>query len=375
MKAPSVDRIAGLLYDGVLSPQSWYDGLNSMRALLGAGLFDYFTLGNTGSPPFNGVHNQGYVGLHAEKLHEYQTHFIGEDLRMAALATMSVGQVMLDHEHISRRDMSSNVVYAEFLRPHGFRHTLGTLVRDERGSRDFLGFIRPADREPYGTTDKAFVQHLMPELRRAALLRARAWELARQAAMGLGALNALPQGMAVVDAQCRIQYNNPCADRLLASTSALRVRHGRLACDDLKADAQLQQQVIRACGGSGLCKAGALTLKGARERLVITVLPLKAGHATVVHWQMPLALVVIVDPAGPRTIRPDLVGDVLGLSPAEARLALLLASGKTVKDFAVAQGCTWNTARSHLTQLLHKAGCRRQTELVALLQSLQLGLD
>lgn len=373
MKDLSVERIAGLFYDGVLSAQDWYDGLDGTRAFLGAGLFDYFTLDNAGSPPFNGVHNQGYVGLHAEKLREYQSHFMGEDLRMAALAKMPAGQVMLDHEHISIRDMSCNIVYADFLRPHGFRHTLGTVVRDEGGSRDFLGFIRPADREPYGATDKAFLQQLMPELRRAAMLRARAGHLVRQAAMGLAALNALPQGITLVDAQCRIQYSNPRAERLFASNAALRVRQGRLACDEVKADIQLLQQVKRACSGGGLGRAGALSLIGARERLVVTVLPLKADHVTAAHWQIPLALVIVVDPAASATISPNLVSDVLGLSPTEARLALLLASGKTVKDFAAVQGCTWNTARTHLTQLLHKAGCRRQTELIALLQSLQLG--
>ncbi|BEP95793.1 helix-turn-helix transcriptional regulator [Acidovorax sp. A79] len=373
MREESIRRIAGFLYDGVLSPQGWYDGLDALRGSLGAGLFDYFTLDTASSQVFNGVDNQGKAGLLAEKLREYQNHYIGHDLRMAALAQMPVGQIMLDHEHISTPEMSRNIVYTDFLRPHGFQHTLGARVRDEGGARDFLGFIRPADHAPYGANDKALVHQLMPDLRRAAALRARASHMARQAALGLAALDTLPQALAVVDAQCRIQYGNPSAHRLLASTDALRVRHGRLHCSDAPDHAQLLQHIVQACGCQGPAAAGVQSLAGEHGRLVVTVLPLQASHAAAAHWQMPLALVVITNPAAPGGLNPDLIGEVLGLSPAEARLALLLASGKTVKDFAALQGCTWNTARAHLAQLLRRTGCRRQTELVGLLQSLRLG--
>lgn len=366
-------RIAGLLYDGIMSPQDWYEGLNGLRGALGAGLFDYFTLDTISSQVSDSVHNQGDVGLQAEKMREYKDHYIGQDLRMATLAQLPVAQIMLDHEHISPREMSRNVVYADFLSALGFQHTLGVLVRDENGSRDFLGFVRPADHVRYGADDKVLVHQLMPDLRRAAALRARSRHLTRQAALGLLALDTLPQALAVVDAQCRIRYINPSADRLLADTRLLRVRHGRLECTLAQANAQWQKQVARACGSEVRSMAGAQSLAEASERLVVTVVPLKASHAAVAHWQMPLALAVLTDPAAVGGMSPDLISDVLGLSPTEARLALLLASGKTVKDFAAVHGCTWNTARTHLTQLLRRTGCHRQVELVALLQSFRLG--
>jgi DNA-binding CsgD family transcriptional regulator len=372
MREESIRRIAGFLYDGVLSPQGWYDGLDALRGLMDAGVFDYFTLNTVDSQILNGVDNQGKVGLHAEKLREYQDHYIGQDLRMATLAQMPVGQIMLDHEHISMREMSRNIVYTDFLRPHGFQHTLGALVRDEGGSRDFLGFIRPADHAPYSANDKTLVHQLMPDLRRAAVLRARAGHLARQAALGLAALDILPQALAVVDAQCRIQYGNPSAHRLLACTDALRVRHGRLHCSDASDHAQLLRHIVQACGCQGPAAAGVQSLAGKHGRLVVTVLPLQASHAAAAHWQMPLALVVITDPAAPGGLNPDLIGEVLGLSPTEARLALLLAAGKTIKHFAAIEGCSWHTARSHLKNLLRKAGCQRQVDLARLLQSLRL---
>ena len=76
--------------------------------------------------------------------------------------------------------------------------------------------------------------------------------------------------------------------------------------------------------------------------------------------------------AGP-SLSPRLAGDILGLSPTETRLALLLADGKTIKEFAAAEGISWHTARTHLKNVMRKTGCHRQLELVALLQSLSGG--
>ncbi len=67
----------------------------------------------------------------------------------------------------------------------------------------------------------------------------------------------------------------------------------------------------------------------------------------------------------------DAMREALGLSPSEARLAVLLATGRTVKDYARIEGCSWHTARTHMKNLMRKTGCHRQVELVGLLQSLQ----
>lgn len=373
MQEDARTRIAGLLYEGVISPQDWYEGIDAMREALGAGVFHFFTLANPDARVIDSLHNQENVGIHAEVLKEYETRHVGSDLRMTILMNMPVGHVMLDHEHISARAMSRDAVYADFLIPHGFQHTLGALVRDEDGMRDFLGFVRPSDHAPYGARDAALMQQLMPDLMRAAHLRANMGSLAQRAALGQAALASLPQGIAVVDAGCRIHYSNPAAERWLGNAfSPLGARHGRLRCLDGADQARLKQLVTQVCAQGIPGPAGALQLAGHPKRLVATVLPLKASHAAAAR-QAPMALVVLVDPDAPGGLTPDLVADMLDLSPAEARLALLLAMGETIKDYAAKEGCSWHTARTHLKNLMHKTGCHRQMDLVRLLQSLRLG--
>ncbi len=66
--------------------------------------------------------------------------------------------------------------------------------------------------------------------------------------------------------------------------------------------------------------------------------------------------------------------DVLGLSPAEARLARRLAAGDSITEAALQNGVTLSTARWTLRALLAKSGVRNQVSLMALLTRLaQIG--
>jgi DNA-binding CsgD family transcriptional regulator len=55
------------------------------------------------------------------------------------------------------------------------------------------------------------------------------------------------------------------------------------------------------------------------------------------------------------------------LTPAEARVARSIASGKTIESIATDGGVSRETVRSHVRSVLAKTGCDRQAEIVALL--------
>ena len=60
----------------------------------------------------------------------------------------------------------------------------------------------------------------------------------------------------------------------------------------------------------------------------------------------------------------DLLRSHFGLSPAEARLALRLVAGETLRSAAVKLGIGYETARTHLKNIFDKTGTCRQAELV-----------
>jgi DNA-binding CsgD family transcriptional regulator len=80
------------------------------------------------------------------------------------------------------------------------------------------------------------------------------------------------------------------------------------------------------------------------------------------------ATVLAMTPVAPPQAPPvELVQSLFDLTPAEARVARSLATGKTVENIASDASVSLNTVRTHMRGVLEKTGCNRQAEVVALL--------
>jgi len=202
-----------------------------------------------------------------------------------------------------------------------------------------------------------------------------AGQLANHAAIGLSALESLPQAIAVLDPHCRVKYVNRLAHSLCASPGPCRMPCGYWQFREEDAQARLEELVRNVCvpGRSSTIGGGFRMRSGEGPPLQVSVLPLKASHPLASPRSVPLALVFIVASQSASFAASHVIADQLGLTATEARLAASLAAGKTVFDFAALQRCTMHTARSHLKNLMRKTGCRRQFDVVRLVQSLQAG--
>lgn len=102
-----------------------------------------------------------------------------------------------------------------------------------------------------------------------------------------------------------------------------------------------------------------------RRPLLIEALPAaERTHAVFANGQ---ALLLITDCDNRSTSDVARLRMTFGLSDSEARLAVLLSSGKTLAQAADALEVTYETARTQLKSVFAKSGTRRQAELVDLL--------
>lgn len=77
---------------------------------------------------------------------------------------------------------------------------------------------------------------------------------------------------------------------------------------------------------------------------------------------LPIRSVAAAEPVPPS--EQDILKRNFGLSPAQARLTMLLMTGQSVKDIAAGLGITDGSARQYLKLIYRKTGTRRQTDLV-----------
>lgn len=93
------------------------------------------------------------------------------------------------------------------------------------------------------------------------------------------------------------------------------------------------------------------------------------GEGRPARAELAVALVVLRAPEDVPMPSETALRSLFALTPAEARVACLLAGGATVDEIAGALDVRVTTVRSHVQKLLDKTGTRRQSELVRLLVS------
>jgi DNA-binding CsgD family transcriptional regulator len=107
---------------------------------------------------------------------------------------------------------------------------------------------------------------------------------------------------------------------------------------------------------------------GAEAMMVAHVVPIRLSARDIfVRCAAALVLTPVTLPQAPPV---ELVQSLFDLTPAEARVARSLASGKTVEDIATDGGISPNTIRTHVRGVLEKTGCNRQVDIVALLTAI-----
>ena len=268
-----------------------------------------------------------------------------------------------------------SVAYNEMLARSDTGNCLQTRLDGPHGSRIVWTAADPVDDAGWTSQRVEMVARLLPHIRqyvrvRLALDNARAFGTTMA-----GLLENTRCGVIQLDPRGRIVAVNARAHEMLRTGEGLSGARGCLHARLPGEDARLQRLLARALprfGGGGV--SGSMTVTPSVDsppRLVLHVSPASAGRADLRASRV-AAIVLVVEPEKRAVADPELVGDALGLTPAESRVAVMLAQGSTLQEIAIATGRSRGTVRWHLKQIFDKNGISRQVELVQLVQSLSV---
>ena len=276
--------------------------------------------------------------------------------------TVAIGAELVDPASLRRTRFAAEILP----RLDAFELLSGVAVRQgER--RAYLSLFRPEGAPGFGEEERRLHALLLPHVRRALWLQERLALAGAQEA----ALDRLAFGLLLLDGGGRVLFANRAAQATLARGDGLAERAGRLVAADARTSAALERLVREVASPDPRRPAsagGVLALPRPSGRLPWRLIasPLPADLAVGLPAGGPArVLLVVSDPERVPTPPLEQLRHLLGLTPQEARLALLLAGGSELKDAAERLGVGYETARTHLRGALAKAGVRRQGQLVA----------
>ena len=273
----------------------------------------------------------------------------------------------LGTELIADAELLATEFYNDFAIRYGVRRPIGMRLGIESGVTAAFGVSRIASGRLMTEEDKPVTSELGFHIRAALRLHRRHLLDRGEAAWQRSAFEALRFGVVICTADAGVLYANRAALDLERQGAGLVIgtlARGMRALKD--AQTPLLTRMIRlAATGT----PGALGLTGS-DGVMLSVLatPLAPdGPLAAKPWKVLLSLRRADAGFGHEEAR---LRQWFGLSPAQARLCLQLADGRTFEEAAAELGMALATARAHFRTILAKTRARNLRDLLKLLASL-----
>jgi DNA-binding CsgD family transcriptional regulator/PAS domain-containing protein len=338
----------------------------------------------------DGVIFRGALPREAEEA--YLGHYRAIDLWTARAAAASLGRgpsappaVWISGTLVPDDEYVRSEFYADFARGLGLRHMVGAVLPLGQAGVMPIGLHRPDRAEPFAREEARLLERLLPHFRRAMQIRHRLRAGGHAEATGRAVLDALSEGVLVVDADLRVLLANAAAEAMAAGPGGA-VRLARSGSGGERR-ATLLRPLDRACGVAlaGLVRAtaagggpgGAVALRdsdGATAAAAL-VYPLprrliEAGGGTGgLAGRVPgRALVLLRDlRPGPGALDPQSLRALFGLTRTEAEVALALAGGATKAGVAAQRRLRVSTVNTQVRSILAKTETANLRDLERLL--------
>ncbi|MCR9148536.1 MAG: hypothetical protein NXH83_00030 [Rhodobacteraceae bacterium] len=254
----------------------------------------------------------------------------------------------------------------------GIFHMIGCTYPLPGGLVGGSGVHRTRRQGPFSDAQKGLYALLMSHFARAVGLSMQFDLHIAHSAIGPDIVEALDLGVILASEDRRIVQANTVAERVLAKRRWMTVVDGRLRTTHHRSLGLLSWRIAAAArtgSGRGLSAGTVLRLRAAGgDVLPVLVSPFRGPDAT--GWpHRPTVAILFRDPEAQSGPSGAAIASAYGLSPAEGRLAELLASGKNLAEAAVAAGISANTAKTQLASIFARTGFRRQAELISDIRS------
>jgi DNA-binding CsgD family transcriptional regulator len=260
--------------------------------------------------------------------------------------------------------------YRHYLQPVDLFRILGVDTVEPGGMLARLRFSRRRSEVRFSDRERKLLALIAPHLQRATQFYAKLSRTTSERDIYAAAVDQLSVATIILDEQGRILNNNGVARALLDEGDGLFLHNTRLQIKSRDINNKLQEAVktiieAQHRGETSLVRALRIPRSAGRADLGMVIRPVPSTE-----WSegqsSPCVALFISDPDLRESASQQILGDLFGLTPAEANLAILLAGGMSLAEVSAAQNVSQHTARAQLKSIFAKTNVSRQAELVRL---------
>lgn len=294
------------------------------------------------------------------------------------------GCVMRDQDLITDEELLESVMYKEIFQPINCGRLLSGVIFSPLDNHEttVACSLHRQLHKPYQAEHVEYFKLILPHMSRALGVMFRLRDAEFRIAASLHALDQLPNGLFLLNAEGYVTFANRAAQKIIAQNDGLQLRAASalkdislLTTQDREAqialDVAIQSAVrpnIRETRHFSQSLSVPRPSGKAPYTLNFSTLPEQNQYG--LGGNSPKAIVFVNDSAADVRIDQPLLKTAYGLTAAEARLAELLANGYTNEDAAQKLGVSINTIKTQLQQIYQKTDTNNRAMLTKFLLSL-----
>lgn len=374
MNTELFDNTVAGFYRAAVGTVPWGEALLPLQQAMGAWIVQLHAVDlSQGSVVFS--YEVGEAS--AEGTLDYLRTYHRIDPRAEYLLSLKPGAWVNCWEHFDDEYVASSPFYQEFLLPYGGRYASGTKLLEDGPVNVILGIHRGLGQVPLDASEIGMCQRLARHLSEALKIFRTHMAGVSASILGTEIINRLRAPVVLIDDQRKLLHANPAATALLGESSLLAVSGGHLYCRKPREDNALLVALrdLQLTGDSQL-HLNAVDKVYFRvgfdqgNELGMFLYALRPAHTMHAFGERSLAMLLLYQANARIELDPFIVAGVFGLTPAEARVAVAMAEGRTIEAVAAHHSVSVNTVRTQLRSVFEKTGTSRQVELVGLLANL-----
>jgi DNA-binding CsgD family transcriptional regulator/PAS domain-containing protein len=307
----------------------------------------------------------------------YEAYFHQHDVFRQPFRSFQPGELLLSQDYVADEELARSEFYNDFLSFSlgGAFYNAGAYWELPGQRLLFVGVQRTRRAGPLPKPAADVLRQVWPHLPRALQLTERMRGTRATQDLGFDALDLLPTGVVVLEANRRVAFVNRTAERLMREAGMTLRLGSSLRLPAAEEDDHLAQLIWRATRRD----AGIPPLPGAMRctraaaagpPLSLLVAPFQPRQHRRSEGSQPLAMVLMTAPPSQSNNLSGQIAQLFGLSPSEAEVAVALAGGLSPEEIARDRRVPVLTIRSQIKSAMFKTGTRRQGELIRLLLSL-----
>jgi DNA-binding CsgD family transcriptional regulator len=357
----SEEKVLDLLYQAPGSDRGWHDFLVQASQLLRSDTAEIVFFDN-----LNQRFNLNYsVGIPPDAVLAYNTRFGATDeWYLQALGKVRQGYVGPGEMLCSTEELVRTEFYNEFLLPNKWLHCGAAVIERSGPMMGVMTLLRSPKSGTFQDPELRKLAALAPHLRRALFLHRRMVDLHLENALDQWSLDQVLFGVIFLQSDGKVISANKFATGL-CSTGVFSLSAGILRVPDPKED-RLFQSLIRSARQPQLGERPGGMMKIRRPSSVPLIVSIVPVQHPAVSLRRAIA-VFISDPARQAPATSKALQEIYGLTPAEQKLALLIAEGVGAPQAAEQLCLSRDTVKTQLASIFSKTGVNRQAQLVRLM--------